>query len=120
MCGNVRERRVRPIARWLCLALVLLAVALSMAICYHIVHSSATRFYAYGGYANALRYYHEVHGMLPESLDQLEAAYGAYKSRRAQLPPPSPFRRPVFRPIEASGEGQYLILMEPKPSDWLI
>lgn len=78
-----------------------------------VVRSASVRFYAYGGYANALTYYYDQYGAMPLTLSELEESYQAYDHRRANLPPPPPFERPTFRPLPPSAPGMYLMVVEP-------
>jgi len=81
------------------------------------VRDSTARFLCYGYYGNAILRYIDRHGVLPQSVGELEADWNAYENHRQSLPPAG-YDHPIYRPPESLIGGPYLILVEPKPWRW--
>jgi len=111
-------RRWRWIVRVLVGGVVLLVVGAFLArACFR---RSINTFYAYAGYANAMHRYHDRFGSLPPTIEELEEHYNAVGSCTTQIPPPSPFPRPSYRPPpESGGDGEFLLIVSPEPSSIL-
>ncbi len=79
------------------------------------------RFYAFGGYSNAISYYYLHNERIPKTVEEIEQDYNNWDSRHTVLPSPPWFLRPTFRPLGSLRGGPYLLFIETKPSglqDW--
>ncbi len=76
---------------------------------------SIERFNIYAAYSHALHEYYAQHGKEPPDIRSMEKAYMAAGSAESPLPPPPPFERPEYRPIEGLPDGEYVIMIEPPP-----
>ncbi len=73
------------------------------------------RFNYYAAYSHAWHEYYQQHGEEPPDIRSMEQAYMAAGSAESPLPPPPPFERPEYRPIEGLPAGEYIIIIEPPP-----
>lgn len=71
------------------------------------------RWYAYAGYGNAIGVWSPDKRPLPDSIETLEQTYMTSDRAEVQLPPPSPFPRPWYRPPTGLAVGRYLVIIEP-------
>lgn len=79
-----------------------------------------TRFWELAGYSNAAAAYGEAFGRLPTMLSELERFYNNHKERRVELPSPSAYIRPIYRPVSSPSKERYLVFIEPKRQDLLV
>ncbi len=108
--------------RWWVIAGVTFFLLASAAVLYvAYLNRNTRRFYAFGGYANALMYFKEKSLPGPDSIEAIEAAYNQFERRRVELPSPPWHLRPTYRPMTGLRGGPYLVFIETKPpglQDW--
>lgn len=73
------------------------------------------RYFAFAGYANAIRHFCETSRPIPSSLEEIERTYTAYDGHYVELPTGPPYLRPTYRPAGTKPPGKYLVLIENKP-----
>ena len=115
--ANKPKRSWKRVAIRLSISLAISGVLI--AISFPILRRDATeRFNIYAAYSHALHEYYEQNGREPPDLPSMEAAYMASGSAESPLPPPPPFERPEYRPIEGLPAGEYIIIIEPPSPHW--
>lgn len=75
------------------------------------------RFYAFAIYANAYEHCCFFQGMKTPSLEVIESTYNAYDRKRGDIPAPSEYHRPEYRPVATDSDEVFLIFVENPPAD---